>query len=1236
MKRHFTFLIWAAAAASAPSLPAAGNLRVLGATQTQAIVAFEKPQGGTVTIEVSESPAFASMVRDVDATLFPGANQDTERPGCIATGSSVTCVIGKRTVEMAADGKAYSRALRAATTHYFRVTWPDASQETVTQSTRDPILGSPPHDAWPMDPANKGKVLWPTQPLTDRNAEVIDPFTGIALRPFGLPTDVKAQFFPNGDHALANCWQGASWTLGSPCGALNGTGATYSENTQDFLSLGIESISADGSGGWRNDFLTDRWGTNPMIPRWMRFRADIWFTGMDLAPADREVEICWGRDDMGCTSPPITITAGTTQSSVVICNGTGTATCTEGDLWGAPMPAASVSRWSTGKVYNAGSSTTVNFTDANDCNRLKPGMTLFVNTGGGTSAKGVESLNCSATPPTATVSNPVDLTPPNPGPSLGWPFFHPYGLVRNTAFSFLVRKKSTTANNTLHIANAKYGIGAGGLAVGSSTGEYPVCSGESKLSAAGFMHCMDLVGKTYALHPVTGEVRYIGTPVANLAGVGRSPLGTAPVLWEDANTWWALASVPGGGLSIFKATLALAAQNDDASAYVSVDGGDEAWYDATVVNMFGSNKIGDLIQAFDPAFDKTLFVSCSLDTYNIGRYLAGGCRIGNQDTYAWAWVYDTGNKLPLGSGGDGHIVAAYATFSSATKTAWTTQHNFGVTLDTSFVAPGQTIAKEDTAGNQKFWVSFDAWWTGSAWSATTMPNNSSVRIRLTSSWNPAWGAAPASFQSGDPVSSTQSPHWLQKLAVGNYLWFHNGEEHYEITAINGQDAAGLDLTVNRRACLATEGDSFQTISVGTQLHANKRCDVAGIFWDFLRGPHGEDASLHRFNLPGGGHQVTTRYYGVGTPEVGWIACDIETNPTCFPYDSTNATQVLQRSEPAFAGKTAPIFGSCHEGHPGFYPEAGGGPQRVTDMHPFVCGYTTYTVTWVTGDLFKMTNPNGFPLNRKHFVTMVSMGFGLTGRDISGASSSIDGTSAYAYDFCVVLAANECRPGSVAGEIYVNHPGFGSKSKMCSDTSTVPDDLCVEDTPGQGQSAGMYILAGLDNQDENKALFKGREWMALVQEVGLFQGKGNPNTSNVKMLSLNWGWYGPYLVRLPRSWTLDDVNRAAFVPVEVQIGSVPAGTSTASVEFGYAELNASGLSFPPCTTRQESCIATQPKVANFTPFFWASETFTELSCASGCTVAIPGISGRVVYYRVRYRDAGGQLLATEETRVAVVP
>jgi hypothetical protein len=100
----------------------------------------------------------------------------------------------------------------------------------------------------------------------------------------------------------------------------------------------------------------------------------------------------------------------------------------------------------------------------------------------------------------------------------------------------------------------------------------------------------------------------------------------------------------------------------------------------------------------------------------------------------------------------------------------------------------------------------------------------------------------------------------------------------------------------------------------------------------------------------------------------------------------------------------------------------------------------------------------------------------------------------------------------------------------------------------------------------------------------------------------------------------------FERVPINAGSTPTGTSTAIVEFGYAENGATSARY--CTTRQEACVADAATFSESAPFKFSGEALTGVSCASGCTVEIPRIPGRIVYPAIKYRNAGGAVIATE--------
>jgi len=130
-------------------------------------------------------------------------------------------------------------------------------------------------------------------------------------------------------------------------------------------------------------------------------------------------------------------------------------------------------------------------------------------------------------------------------------------------------------------------------------------------------------------------------------------------------------------------------------------------------------------------------------------------------------------------------------------------------------------------------------------------------------------------------------------------------------------------------------------------------------------------------------------------------------------------------------------------------------------------------------------------------------------------------------------------------------------------------------------------------------------------------------------------------KLPPYPPVDSASRNTFVPVTVNL-KPPAklGATNAIVEFGYLENGDASNFF--CTSRRDVCVAASATVGTV-PFLFASEGtggvesgLTGVACASGCTVSIPGLPQRVLYYRVKYRNAGNLVVAQTGVQVAVTP
>jgi len=238
----------------------------------------------------------------------------------------------------------------------------------------------------------------------------------------------------------------------------------------------------------------------------------------------------------------------------------------------------------------------------------------------------------------------------------------------------------------------------------------------------------------------------------------------------------------------------------------------------------------------------------------------------------------------------------------------------------------------------------------------------------------------------------------------------------------------------------------------------------------------------------------------------------------------------------------------------------------------------------------------------------------------------------AYKSCVPQAAGECYAGATTSEVYLNCPdATTSGCNQAGDADTL--DKCVRQADIKIHS---YRQVGFGQNDpfanRQRSLTNGFQKNRLSVFNGFTRWGGLPNGEWGIFIG---GWLDDVrsdlmLVKLPAFGPQDSVNRGTFIPVQVQLGWVPRGTDNIVAEFGYTP------DFH-CTSRQEACVAAGTgQVNETTPFYWASEGHSGLSCVAGCSLTVPALPQRVVYYRIQYRQADGSVLAMGPTQVSVTP
>lgn len=231
-------------------------------------------------------------------------------------------------------------------------------------------------------------------------------------------------------------------------------------------------------------------------------------------------------------------------------------------------------------------------------------------------------------------------------------------------------------------------------------------------------------------------------------------------------------------------------------------------------------------------------------------------------------------------------------------------------------------------------------------------------------------------------------------------------------------------------------------------------------------------------------------------------------------------------------------------------------------------------------------------------------------DISGPNSQI--TDSTPDSFCIADLPGECVPGSQKGDEYVSVINAELSGQcLLSYTRRTP---CLASLPNE--------VARFVQYDVSKPDPTGARWRVLTSFWG---GPGRTNNyANVHGTD-GAGWVlgvGKWAdgvrsqifgAKLP-SWQVDSQYRGDFIKVPVKLGGRPG--DKVRIRFGY-DTNLR------CTSRQEAC---STSAANNDPFAWESEPVNWTACDNGCTISIPAIGNRVLYYAADRKDTTGKVVS----------
>ena len=387
-------------------------------------------------------------------------------------------------------------------------------------------------------------------------------------------------------------------------------------------------------------------------------------------------------------------------------------------------------------------------------------------------------------------------------------------------------------------------------------------------------------------------------------------------------------------------------------------------------------------------------------------------------------------------------------------------------------------------------------------------------------------------------------------------------------------------------------------------------------------------------------------------------------PAILQYPAANVTpqavpgvNYVLSSTP-FAGAYGVPFEPDGGGHPNAAGANAGAYEsiRAFDNIPIQGGIYDPPFTLLSGQLYSyrpgtVTDPDDFYtpgsvayIDRKLMATGAACGSHPL-IDVSGPGSVIATGGSSSYTYCMARTGSECYAGSLPGDIYVNCPGV--LYPRCSGVAThggtplgAGNDICIGNIAKEANAITQYTLDRTDYSGAySRALVSATSRLRMVTG---FEG-------NQLLPDNSWLLYRQEFLNYQRSemWMAlcppyppDDpgnsVARGTFVPIAITL-KPPAGlgANTALVEFGYQEYGAPRQLN--CTTRNDPCVASSGTVSTGNePFYFASENPAGAPCSSGCTIAIPAISERILYYQVQYKAADGTLLPAGPLTAVVVP
>jgi hypothetical protein len=238
-----------------------------------------------------------------------------------------------------------------------------------------------------------------------------------------------------------------------------------------------------------------------------------------------------------------------------------------------------------------------------------------------------------------------------------------------------------------------------------------------------------------------------------------------------------------------------------------------------------------------------------------------------------------------------------------------------------------------------------------------------------------------------------------------------------------------------------------------------------------------------------------------------------------------------------------------------------------------------------------------------------------------------------WSYCRAFNANECLQGSSAGNLYMSLPEADLGTQCASSQFTQAIPCLFQPSPWSGQTIQFRI-----DTNDYSGLSTRKFGYVHGQPGNAYVFSNCRPTADAQFMFCPGYWLdgirNEWLAYKIPAAVSDDVNRTMFVPVSVTVTGVPFA-SNIRARFGYQE---NGGDLLRCTAYAQDCSTEIPSGAASDPYSFTNETVTRQACSNGaaCTVTIPSLPNRVLYYVIDRLDGSGSVVTTTALQAVAVP